>query len=207
MHFPPGSSRCAAWPYSRGAPQRIGLDPRKGCEVGVECRDGRPRSMSRPYSLELREQVVRAVERGLSRRRAAQWFDVSLGFVVKLMQRWSRDHSLAPKRTQIHGLAAHAALVRTLVAARPGITIDELRQRLAENGIRVGRASVGRFLVATGLTCKIRRSMKPGDLPRSRSLPSGQDGTRGPLYIERDEVSFDEGSAIPSTRSSQLTPP
>jgi hypothetical protein len=44
--------------------------------------------MARPYSVDLRERLVRAVEGGASRRAAAAQFEISISFVVKLMQRW-----------------------------------------------------------------------------------------------------------------------
>lgn len=135
--------------------------------------------MPRPYSMELREQVARAVGRGISRRTAAQLFDVSLGFVVKLMQRWNRDHTLAPKRLSAHLLSAHAPLVRALVTAEPRITIDELRQRLADEGIEVARASVGRFLVAIGLSYKARRSIRGSGSSRARPPVQQPDATAG----------------------------
>ena len=58
--------------------------------------------MARPYSVDLRERVVRAVDNGASRRATAAQFEVSISFVVKLMQRWraaarsSRIGSAAP---------------------------------------------------------------------------------------------------------------
>jgi transposase len=118
--------------------------------------------MSPPYSLALREQIIRAVIRGISRRTTAQLFDVSLAFVVKLMQRWERDHTLAPKRVSAFALTPHADIVRALVAKQPRITIDKLRERLAEEGIVVGRAALGRFLIASGLSYKNRRKMSLG---------------------------------------------
>ena len=54
--------------------------------------------MARPYSMDLRERVVRAVEAGASCRAAAAKFEVSISFVVKLMQRWRRQGSVAPDR-------------------------------------------------------------------------------------------------------------
>ena len=48
--------------------------------------------MTRPYSEDLRERVVRVVESGTSRNAAAKQFDVSISFVVKLMQRWKRAY-------------------------------------------------------------------------------------------------------------------
>jgi len=46
--------------------------------------------MTRRYSLDLRERVVRAVEAGASCRATAAKFEVSISFVLKLMQRWRR---------------------------------------------------------------------------------------------------------------------
>jgi putative transposase len=43
--------------------------------------------MARPYSADLRERVVRAVEGGASRRATAAKFEDSPSFVIKLMQR------------------------------------------------------------------------------------------------------------------------
>jgi transposase len=45
--------------------------------------------MARPYSVGLRARVVRTVEGGASRRATAAKCEVSVSFVVKLMQRWS----------------------------------------------------------------------------------------------------------------------
>jgi Homeodomain-like domain len=54
--------------------------------------------MTRPYSVDLRERVVRAVEAGLSRRAAARRFEVSVSFVIKLLQRWQRQGTVQPER-------------------------------------------------------------------------------------------------------------
>lgn len=43
--------------------------------------------MAKPYSDDLRARVVRAVEGASSRHAAASQFEVSVSFVVKLMQR------------------------------------------------------------------------------------------------------------------------
>jgi len=54
--------------------------------------------MARPYSVDLRERVVRAVEAGASRRATAAQYDVSPSFVIKLMQRWRRRGTVQPDR-------------------------------------------------------------------------------------------------------------
>ena len=55
--------------------------------------------MTRPYSEDLRERVVRVVESGTSRNAAAKQFDVSISFVVKLMQRWKQRGTIKADNT------------------------------------------------------------------------------------------------------------
>jgi transposase len=74
--------------------------------------------MAKPYSNDLRERVVRAVTSGLSRSKAARQFDVSVSFVVKILQRFQTTGSYKPRRFGGRGqpkLAAHEATVRELV--------------------------------------------------------------------------------------------
>jgi transposase len=137
--------------------------------------------MARPYSVDLRERVVRAVEGGASRRATAAKFEVSVSFVIKLMQRWWRRGTVQPDRIggwKRSALAAHAERVRAVVAAQPDLTIAELQSRLAAERIMASRSSVGRFLIAAGLTRKKRRSMRPSRTART-SPPRGSPGASG----------------------------
>ena len=47
--------------------------------------------MGRPYSLDLRERVIEAVEEGASRREAAERFEVSASSAVKWFQAWEKE--------------------------------------------------------------------------------------------------------------------
>lgn len=126
--------------------------------------------MARPLSLDLRERIVGAVEGGLSRRAAAERFDVSESCAIKLLQRWQRTGSVVPGAMgggKPFALKEHEALVREIIAAQPDITLDELKIRLAAAAVTVGRTSIHRFLKALGLTRKKRRSMRP-----SRTAPT-----------------------------------
>jgi len=137
--------------------------------------------MARPYSVDLRERVVRAVEGGASRRAAAAKFEVSVSFVVKLMQRWRQRGTVQADRIggwKRSTLAAHAGRVRALVAAEPDLTITELRSRLAAEGIAASRSGIGRFLAAARLTRKKRRSTPPSRTGRTSPRP-GAPGARG----------------------------
>jgi transposase len=113
--------------------------------------------MARPYCVDLRERVVVAVEAGASRRTAAAKFDVSVSFVIKLMQRWHQRGTPRPDRIggwKRSALAAHDERVGARLAAEPDVTIAELRTRLAAEGISVSRSGIGRFLAVAGLTRK-----------------------------------------------------
>ena len=126
--------------------------------------------MTRPYSTDLRERVVRAVEAGASRRSVAAQFDVSVSFVIKLMQRWRQRGTVAAD--QYGGwrraiLASHADRVHALVAEKSDITLEELRVRLARDGVQIGRSALASFLVAQGLTRKKRHSMPPSRIGRT----------------------------------------
>jgi transposase len=139
--------------------------------------------MARPYSVDLRERVVRAVENGASRRATAAKFEVSISFVVKLLQRWRRCGTVQPERIggwKQSTLAAHGERVRALVAAEPDRTIVELRQRLAADGIAVSRSALGRFLLAHGLTRKKRPGTPPSRTVRTspRRAPPGVRSSR-----------------------------
>ncbi len=136
--------------------------------------------MGRPYSNDLRERIVRAVEAGISCRKAAAQFAVSVSCVIKLVQRWRRTGAVAPGQMggwRDYALAGHETRVRALLARRPDLTLEELRAALAAQGIAVGRTSVWRFLLARGLTLKKRRSTPPsrsGPMSRRRARPGGR---------------------------------
>lgn len=105
--------------------------------------------MAKAYSDDLRARVVRAVTGGLSRRKAAAQFEVSVSFVVKILQRVQLTGSYKPSRVgghTPHKLAAHEAMVRQLVEQAPSATLLELRQSLSERGIEVSKSSIDRYL-------------------------------------------------------------
>ena len=136
--------------------------------------------MTRPYSMDLRERMVRAVEAGASRRATAAKFAVSPSCVVKLLKRWRRQGTLEPdppgggRRAK---LADQAERVDALLAATPDITIAELKARLAADGIEVSPSAISRFLKACGLTRKKRPRTPPSRTART-SPPPGAPGAR-----------------------------
>jgi transposase len=113
--------------------------------------------MAKPFSQDLRERMVRAVEDGRSRHQAARMFGVSASCVIKLMQRYQATGECRPDKFGGYKraiLAEHEDEVRSRVRARPDLTVTELWRELTALGIAVGRSSVGRFLQRLQLTYK-----------------------------------------------------
>ena len=109
----------------------------------------------RPYSLDLRERILAAAERGeQSRRQIARLFAVSLSFVVRLLQRYRSTGSLHPKpypgAARKLDAAADARLCE-LVRDQPDATLAELRQRL---GIACSLMTIARALQRLKFTRK-----------------------------------------------------
>lgn len=123
--------------------------------------------MPKAYSDDLRVRIVRAVDAGASRRSTAAKFEVSVSFVIRLMQQWRTTGSAGVRHGRPrHRLEPHAELVDRLLAAKRDITLEELRDALAGEGVTVSRSSVDRYLKARGLTRKKRQCTPP-----SRSVP------------------------------------
>jgi transposase len=126
--------------------------------------------MGKPHPMELRERVVAFVNEGNSNREAARHFRVSPRFVNNMMILHRSSGSLRPAR-QGHPpgskLSPHGEWISERVALNGEVTLDELCLELAERGIDVHRATVGRFLHRLGLSNKKKpqgkRAAQTGD--------------------------------------------
>jgi transposase len=123
----------------------------------------------KPYSQDLRDRIITALEAGTETQRAiAERFCVSGSFVEKLWQRWRGSGSSAAKPHaggRQGALKDHLELLRTEVAKHPDATLAELRDRVvAAKGPRVSPATICRALQRLRLLRKKSRSM-----PRSET--------------------------------------
>jgi transposase len=112
--------------------------------------------MTRAYSVDLRERVVRQVEAGGSVRKVAAMFAVSASFVVKLTQAWRQRGTVAARPQG--GDRRSGALERQrdwllqLVAETPDLTLAEIRERLGERGISASISAIWRFFDRHGVS-------------------------------------------------------
>jgi transposase len=112
--------------------------------------------MPKPYSQDLRERVVGAVDAGASCHEAAVAFEVSPSSAIRWVARWRQSGSVAAKAMggKRSPLDAHKAWLLDLIAAEPDLTLQELRGRLRQRGISVSASSVWRFCERHDLTFK-----------------------------------------------------
>ena len=117
--------------------------------------------MARPYSLDLRERVVAAVENsGMSRRRAAAQFGVGVSTVINWVRRLRQTGSVAPGQMGGHKPKAIAGEHRAWLLQRArekDFTLRGLVAELAERGLKVDYRSVWNFVHAEKLSFKKKR--------------------------------------------------
>ncbi len=131
--------------------------------------------MAKPYSGDLRESVVRAVGSGRSCAEVAEVFKISKRSVERYISLWRATGSAA-SHAKFGGhkkalLAKHTAKVEGLIAKQPDITLQEIKEALAKENIKVGMTAIFLFLKAIGYSNK-----KNGI--RSRAETQGRSGSK-----------------------------
>lgn len=108
--------------------------------------------MAAPYSVDLRQKILLALEEGgQSQREVAELFHVSVRFVETLLRRLRAGDGIAPK-PHAGGRASRldppaCQQLRAWLAEQPDLTLQELADRLqSEYGIRVGLPHLCRVL-------------------------------------------------------------
>ena len=126
-------------------------------------------------SLDLRERILAAYDaKDATREMVAARFRVSLGMVKKLLQQRRRlgeigpQHHRAGRKPRI--LATHREALRRQLAAKPDLTLAELR---AATGLSCTLPAIHYVLADMGLTFKKRLSGRPSRTGRTSSGRAG----------------------------------
>jgi transposase len=133
--------------------------------------------MVRPYSMDLRERVVAAVEAGESRRSAARRFGVSESVAVKWLQRVANTGSVKPSKMGGYrrpALDGERAWLLARFEEQPDVTLNALMLELRDRGVKVSLYSVWSFFKREGLTVKKNAA-------RRRAGSSGRGPQASPL--------------------------
>lgn len=113
--------------------------------------------MVRPYSTDLRERVVEAVEEGASRRETAMRFGVSAATAVRWADRHRQTGSVAPGKVGGHRkpvLLSEREWLHARLAAEPDLTLRALLAELHERDVKVSYGALWLFLEREGLSFK-----------------------------------------------------
>jgi transposase len=119
--------------------------------------------MAKPYSEDLRERVVAAVEGGLSRRQAAALFKLGISTVVHWVRRFRETGTVAARpmggdyRSRLTG---EREWILQRIEQAPDLTIEELRDELKRRGVIVGYGTVWRFFEREDITFKKKRACR-----------------------------------------------
>jgi transposase len=125
--------------------------------------------MAAPYSLDLRERVVAAVNSGLSRRAAAERFKVSVSTAIRWTRRMTETGS--PAALPMGGkrpfaLAAEVDWVLARLQEKPDITLNALLGELHARGVKVSYYGVWHFVTRAGLSFKKKPARQRTGSPR-----------------------------------------
>lgn len=140
--------------------------------------------MPKPYSNDLRERVVLAVEReGLSRNQAAARFGVAVSTAINWMARYRATGSFAPGQMGGHKPKAIRDEHRDWLierCQRQDFTLMGLVSELAERGLKVDYRSVWEFVHAEGLSYKKNAARSRAGSSRRRTQAKAVAEVPGP---------------------------
>jgi len=140
--------------------------------------------MAKPYSTDLRERVVAAVEKaGMSRRQAALHFDVGISTVISWARRFRETGSVLPGKMGGHKPKAIGGEHRAFLLDRTrekDFTLRGLVAELAERGLKVDYRTVWNVVRAEKLSFKKNRGRQPTGPSRHRAKAGAVGKVSGP---------------------------
>ena len=130
--------------------------------------------MSRALSRDLRSRVVEAVQRGMSRREAAERFGISAATAVRWVAVFRRTGDVAAQRQggdrRSHRIEAVGGTILEALKAQVDLSLEELVALLRrEHGLGFSCSTVWRFLDRHALTVKKNGARRRAGQARRRS--------------------------------------
>jgi transposase len=113
--------------------------------------------MGKPYSEDLRQGVVQAIEAGHSYEEVADLYGVSISSVSRFVTRWRGTGSVSPEKFggyKGYVLEPYRDRITQWIAARPDVTLSELQAQLAKKKVAVSQTAIFRFLRHLDFTFK-----------------------------------------------------
>lgn len=140
--------------------------------------------MAKPYSMDLRERVVSAVEEGgLTRRQAASRFGVGVSTAINWVRRYRETGSVAPGQIGGHKPKAIRGADRDWLVERikeGDFTLRGLVAELAERGLKVDYRTMWNFVHAEKLSFKKNHGRQRTGSSRHRAPARAVEELSGP---------------------------
>ena len=134
---------------------------------------------------------------GISRREAAERFDISASSAIRFVQRWDESGSAAPRPRggSVSPLEEHAERILALVAERPDLILKETVAELLKRRIKTSKSALSRFFGRHGITFKKSlqaEERQRADVARARRRWIREQGMLDParlVFIDETAVS------------------
>ncbi len=125
----------------------------------------------RPFSLDLRQRIVNALQSGQTRPQVAERFGVSPATVGRFIKQWREQSDLSPRPITGRPRAispVHEELLRSLLTEQKDVTLESLSQALEEKtGKKVSLSALQRNLIWLGYSYKKSPVSPPSEIQRS----------------------------------------
>jgi transposase len=151
----------------------------------------------RPYSDDLRERVVEAVQSGASRREAAERFEISPSSAIKWLQRWRETGSVAvkPSGGSISPLEKHATQLLSLLAEQPDRTLEEVVEAMQKQRIVGSLTAVWRFFKRHEISFK-KKSLRAAEQEREDVARARRRWIRRQGFLDTTALVFLDETAV-----------
>jgi len=136
--------------------------------------------MGKPYSMDLRERVIAAIEAGETRPSVARRFQISLSSVGRYVSRQRGRGSVAPDQFggyKPYALSGYEEVLREWITQTPDMTLADIQARLArDHDVEVGDTTISNFLrKKLGLSYKKNSARRRAGARRRQGSPARLD--------------------------------
>lgn len=137
--------------------------------------------MGKPYSSDLRQRFLAALDEGMSASAAGRRMRISRATAVRWAATWQQEGRAealpmgGDRRSEV--LEAHAPDILGWLEEKPDLFLREIVSRLADEGVETSAMSVARLLTRHGITRKKRLWLLPSRRARTSQRPAPNGGT------------------------------
>lgn len=132
--------------------------------------------MGKPYSSDLRQRFVAALDEGMSASAAGRRMRIARSTAVRWSATWEREGRAEARPMggdrRSEALEQHAPKILGWLEGKPDLFLGEIVARLVAEGVACSVSSIARLLARHGITRKKRLSSRPSRRARISPAPA-----------------------------------